>query len=51
MKRELRIESRLRYATLGMALGHQFGQWSERRWWHFTQEDKRGTELLFHLGK
>ncbi len=32
------IERRIRAAARGLAIGHQLGQWSERRWWHHLPE-------------
>ncbi len=32
------MERRIRAAARGLAIGHQLGQWSERRWWHHLPE-------------
>ncbi|MBC8235047.1 ADP-ribosylglycohydrolase family protein [bacterium] len=45
MKCFAETEHRMESAALGMLLGHQMGQWSERKWWNFSQDDKSGNGL------
>ena len=45
MKSFAETEHRMESAALGMLLGHQMGQWSERKWWNFSQ-DSQSDKML-----
>lgn len=39
------VRCRLEASVLGLLLGHQMGQWSERKWWRFPQNGRYETEI------
>jgi ADP-ribosylglycohydrolase len=45
MKCFAETEHRIEAAALGMLLGHQMGQWSERKWWNFSQDGQSDNAL------
>jgi len=45
MKCFVEAEHRMETAAFGMLLGHQMGQWSERKWWNFSQGGQSDNAL------